>query len=152
MGSRDFSGRDQPKIFIPGFLEFFLSQKPKKSLKWLFCLTWYIPKNPGILFSKIPGSGFEFNPGIPLEPDVDMLYQNSWIEADQLLSDKEIYFVVFSENLWNLNNKASNSTWNIKYIFLGLSKKLYFHIPSIKGRNVHNIRLPTSINTKMQCL
>ena len=24
--------------------------------------------NPGIIFSKIPGSGFEFNPGIPGYP------------------------------------------------------------------------------------
>ena len=34
------------------------------------CLVCYIkiPKNHGILFSKIPGSGSEVNPGIPLEP------------------------------------------------------------------------------------
>ena len=38
-----------------------------------------IPKNPGILFSKIPGSGLEVNPGIPgypgipLEPGGDLL-------------------------------------------------------------------------------
>ena len=57
------------------------------------------PQKSQEFISKIPGSGLKFNPGIPLEPDVDMLYQNSWIEADQLLSDKEIYFVVFSENL-----------------------------------------------------
>ena len=30
----------------------------------LLCYT-KIPKNPGILFSKIPGSGFKSNPGIP---------------------------------------------------------------------------------------
>ena len=28
-------------------------------------MLYQIPKNPGILFSKIPGSGFESNPGIP---------------------------------------------------------------------------------------
>ena len=40
--------------------------KTNKSL-WKHCPVCYIkiPKNPGILFSKIPGSGFKPNPGIP---------------------------------------------------------------------------------------
>ena len=37
----------------------------KKYFKTLSCVLYQIPKNPGILFSNIPGSGFESNPGIP---------------------------------------------------------------------------------------
>ena len=49
-------------------------------------------------------------------------------------------------------------TWHSYFISIllevnsGRRQKLYFHIPFIKGRNIHIIRLPTSINTKMQCL
>ena len=35
-------------------------------------MLYQIPKNPGILFSKIPGSGFDFNPGIPGYPGIPL--------------------------------------------------------------------------------
>ena len=35
-------------------------------------MLYQIPKNPGILFSKIPGSGLESNPGIPGYPGIPL--------------------------------------------------------------------------------
>ena len=73
-GSQDFSGRDQLNIFILGrmgsrnFLgwdQFFFFQKKKDLLNHCFVCFDESKKNPGILFSKILGSGFEVNPGIP---------------------------------------------------------------------------------------
>ena len=57
--------RYKPYIFIQISLQSWL--KTDKGL-WKYCLVCYtkVPKNTGILFSEIPVSVFESNPGIPV--------------------------------------------------------------------------------------
>ena len=65
-GSVEFTLRTLLKVLaVPKSLQSWL--KTNKRL-WKHCLVCYtkIPKNTGILFSKIPVSVFEWNPGIPV--------------------------------------------------------------------------------------